>query len=208
MAQLVGCSEIAIKRIEYGTLHPSFELVERISAKTGCALRHSDGHWGVAFKSIVELEYDREFFESWQSMMAENVDGFTSNNLVARMLGDVTQVFLETVRKSEKTGELYAKFGKALYRVILESDIASAFLEELRKRSDQHNELGVANCILLPFGRGMKFPINVVREQPDATIHRLAALLFTAGRLHWFMGTIERQKKQWEASKPQASQPT
>jgi DNA-binding XRE family transcriptional regulator len=124
MAELVGCSEVAIKRIEYGTLSPSLDLMNQITAKTGCVIQHKNGRWDVLCVDITDgREYRKESFSRWQEITAKDIPSTYAKEWFRHMLNDIVQALLYTAGLSKNMGKLYAAFGRALCEVISQSDI-------------------------------------------------------------------------------------
>jgi hypothetical protein len=189
MAELVGCSEVAIKRIEYGTLAPSLDLIDRISAKTGCAIQHKNEHWDVLCVDVTnDKDYEKESFSHWQDIVAKNVTSSYAKSLFGHMLEDLIQVFLYAVKQSKNMEKLYAIFGRALYEVISQSDIGPVFLNHLRQFSKHHNPLTTKvwkDYVVLPFEGPEKLPIKYTEGDADGTLRELFATLFSASRVKW-----------------------
>jgi DNA-binding XRE family transcriptional regulator len=189
MAELVGCSEVAIKRIEYGTLSPSLDLMDQITAKTGCVLQHKNGHWDVLCVDITDgKEYSKESFSRWQEITAKDVTSTYAKVWFRHMLNDITQALLYAAGLSKNMGKLYAAFGRALCKIILESDIGPIFFQRLRDLSEEHSPLMAKawkDYILLPFDGNEKFPIKYRKDDINGTLSELFAMLFTASRVQW-----------------------
>jgi transcriptional regulator with XRE-family HTH domain len=197
MAELVGCSEVAIKRIEYGTLSPSLDLIDRISAKTGCAIQHKNEHWDVLCIDVTNgKDYEKESFSHWQDILAKNVTSSYARTLFGHMLGDLVQVFLYAVKQSKNMEKLYAIFGRALYEVISQSDIGPVFLNRLRQLSKHHNPLAARvwkDHALLPFEGPEKCPIEYREGDIDGTLRELFATLFSASRVKWVIYSTSKR---------------
>jgi hypothetical protein len=189
MAELVGCSEVAIKRIEYGTLSPSLDLMDQITAKTGCILQHKNGRWDVLCVDITDgKEYRKESFARWQEITAEGATSTYAKGLFRHVLNDIVQALLYAAGLSKNMGQLYASFGRALCTTILQSDIGPMFFQRLRDLSEKHSPLMAKawkDYILLPFDGNEKFPIKYREDGINGTLSELFATLFTASRIRW-----------------------
>jgi hypothetical protein len=189
MAELIGCSEVAIKRIEYGTLSPSLDLMDQITAKTGCVLQHKNSRWDVLCLDVTDgKEYGKESFSHWQEITAKDVTSTYAKVWFRHILNDIVQALLYATGLSKNMGKLYATFGKALCKVISQSDIGPVFFQRLRDLSEEHSPLMAKawkDYILLPFYGNEKFSIKYTKDDINDTLSELFATLFSASRVRW-----------------------